>query len=148
MNRLRQSCGQALLAAQSRVRGVSDFIDTRRGSVGSEARTRLAEAQRRLEAAQAAQATDLPAAIEQANAADALASQAQNLADNDVRAARQAYAGTGTSTAGDIGGIIIGGILSGMIRGGGSSGGSHGGGWSSTSFGGSGGGFSGGGGRF
>ncbi|BCI82720.1 membrane protein [Mycolicibacterium sp. TY66] len=148
LNRLRQSFGQALLAAQSRVRGVSDFIDTRRGSVGSEARTRLAEAQRRLEAAQAAQATDLPAAIEQANAADALAAQAQRLADDDVRAARQAYAGTGTSTAGDIGGIIIGGILSGMIRGGGSGGGSHGGGWSSTSFGGSGGGFSGGGGRF
>lgn len=155
LNRLRQSFGQALLAAQSRVRGVSDFIDTRRGSVGSEARTRLAEAQRRLEAAQAAQATDLPAAIEQANAADALAAQAQNLADNDVRAARQAYAGAGagTSTAGDIGGIIIGGILSGMIRGsgsggGGGGGGSHGGGWSSTSFGGSGGGFSGGGGRF
>lgn len=147
LNRLRQSFGQALLAAQSRVRGVSDFIDTRRGSVGSEARTRLAEAQRRLEAAQAAQATDLPTAIEQANAADALAAQAQRLADDDVRAARQAYAGTGTSTAGDIGGIIIGGILSGMIRGGGS-GGSHGGGWSSTSFGGSGGGFSGGGGRF
>ncbi|OBJ45716.1 hypothetical protein A5630_13075 [Mycolicibacterium mucogenicum] len=148
LNRLRQSYGQALLAAQSRVRGVSDFIDTRRGSVGSEARTRLAEAQRRLEAAQAAQATDLPAAIEQANAADALAAQAQNLADNDVRVARQAYAGSGTSTAGDIGGIIIGGILSGMIRGGGGGGGSHGGGWSSTSFGGSGGGFSGGGGRF
>lgn len=147
LNRLRQSFGQALLAAQSRVRGVSDFIDTRRGSVGSEARTRLAEAQRRLESAQAAQATDLPTAIEQANAADALAAQAQNLADNDVRAARQAYAGSGTSTAGDIGGIIIGGILSGMIRGG-SGGGSHGGGWSSTSFGGSGGGFSGGGGRF
>jgi len=148
LNRLRQSFGQALLAAQSRVRGVSDFIDTRRGSVGSEARTRLAEAQRRLEAAQAVQATDLPAAIEQANAADALAAQAQRLADDDVRAARQAYAGTGSSTAGDIGGIIIGGILSGMIRGGGSGGGSHGGGWSSTSFGGSGGGFSGGGGRF
>lgn len=148
LNRLRQSFGQALLAAQSRVRGVSDFIDTRRGSVGSEARTRLAEAQRRLEAAQAAQATDLPAAIEQANAADALAAQAQRLADDDVRAARQVYAGTGSSTAGDIGGIIIGGILSGMIRGGGSGGGSHGGGWSSTSFGGSGGGFSGGGGRF
>ncbi|TXH28032.1 MAG: TPM domain-containing protein [Mycobacterium sp.] len=147
LNRLRQSFGQALLTAQSRVRGVSDFIDTRRGSVGSEARTRLAEAQRRLEAAQAAHATDLPTAIEQANAADALAAQAQNLADNDVRAARQAYAGTSSSTAGDIGGIIIGGILSGMIRGG-SGGGSHGGGWSSTSFGGSGGGFSGGGGRF
>lgn len=147
LNRLRQSFGQALLTAQSRVRGVSDFIDTRRGSVGPEARTRLAEAQRRLEAAQSVQATDLPAAIEQANAADALASQAQSLADNDVQAARQAYTSGGSSTAADIGGIIIGGVLSGMIRGGGG-GSSHGGGWSSTTFGGSGGGFSGGGGRF
>ncbi len=33
-----------LFSAQSRVRGVSDFIDTRRGSIGPEARTRLAEA--------------------------------------------------------------------------------------------------------
>ncbi|MGB8403695.1 MAG: TPM domain-containing protein, partial [Mycobacterium sp.] len=46
--RLRQSYDQALMAAQSRVRGVSDFIDTRRGSVGPDARTRLAEAQRHL----------------------------------------------------------------------------------------------------
>ncbi len=145
LNRLRQSFGQALLAAQSRVRGVSDFIDTRRGSVGSEARTRLAEAQRRLDAAQSLQSTDVAAAIEQANAADALAAQAQSHADADVRAARQAYAQTGTSTGADLSGIVIGGLLSGMLRGGGHS---HGGGWSSTTFGGSGGGFSGGGGRF
>lgn len=151
LNRLRQSFDQALLAAQSRVRGVSDFIDTRRGSVGSEARTRLAEAQRRVDAAQSLEATDVPAAIEQANAADTLAAQAQLLADDDVRAARQAYAQPGTSTGADLGGIIIGGLLSGMIRGGGRNqggGGSHGGGWNSTTFGGSGGGFSGGGGRF
>ncbi len=149
LDRLRQSFGQALLAAQSRVRGVSDFIDTHRGSVGSAARTRLAEAQRRVDAAQSLQATDVAAAIEQANAADALAAQAQSLADDDVRAARQAYAQTGTSTGADLSGIVIGGLLTGMLRGGGHS---HGGGWSSTTFGGSGGGsgggFSGGGGRF
>jgi len=146
--RLQQSFDQALLAATSQVRGVSDFIDTNRGSVGPEARTRLAEAQRRIESARLTSRTDLPAGIEQANSAADLLKQSQTLAANDVAAARQSYAGTGSSTAGDIGGIIIGGILSGMIRGGGSGGGSHGGGWSSTSFGGSGGGFSGGGGRF
>ena len=93
----------------------------------------------------------MPAAIEQANAADTLAAQAQLLADDNVRAARQAYAQSGTSTGADLGGIIIGGLLSGMIRGGGRNHGgrgSHGGGWNSTTFGGSGGGFSGGGGRF
>lgn len=143
--RLQQSFDQALQAATSQMRGVSDFIDTHRGSVGPEARTRLAEAQRRIESAQQTSRTDLPAGIEQANSAADLLKQAQQLAANDVLAARQSY--TGTSTGADLGGIIIGGILSGMIRGG-SSGGSSGGGWSSTTFGGSGGGFSGGGGRF
>ena len=51
-DRLARSLEQALFTAQSRVRGVSEFIDTRRGSIGPDARTRLAEAQRHLEAAQ------------------------------------------------------------------------------------------------
>jgi len=146
--RLQQSYDQAVMSAQSRIRGVSDFIDTRRGSVGPEARTRLAKAQHELEAAQAAQGIDLSSAIGHANAAADLAAQAQSRADEDVRAAQRAYAQTqvGSSTGAQLGGIIIGGMLSGVMRGGG--GYSSGGGWSSTSFGGSGGGFSGGGGRF
>ena len=51
--RLSRAFDQALFTAQSRVRRVSDFIDTRRGSIGPEARTRLAEAVRQLQAAQA-----------------------------------------------------------------------------------------------
>ena len=39
---------QALSTAQTRVQSVSDYIDTRRGSIGPEARTRLAEAKRQL----------------------------------------------------------------------------------------------------
>ncbi len=39
--RLNRSFEQALFTAQSRVRAVSDYIDTRRGSIGPEARTRL-----------------------------------------------------------------------------------------------------------
>ncbi len=50
--RLSRAFDQALFAAQSRVRAVSDFIDMRRGSIGPEARTRLAEAVRQLQAAQ------------------------------------------------------------------------------------------------
>ena len=44
--RLSRTFDQALFNAQSRVRGVSDYIDTRRGAIGPEARTRLAEAVR------------------------------------------------------------------------------------------------------
>lgn len=147
--RLQRSYEQALSAAQSRVRGVSDFIDTRRGSVGPEARTRLAEAVRQLQAAQEKAGTDLPTAIAHANGATSLAMQAQQLANNDVSAAHQAYNsqhyGGGSNTGAVLGGIIIGNILSGALRGG--LGGSVGGGsWRSTSFGGSGGGFGGGGG--
>ncbi|MGN7781013.1 TPM domain-containing protein [Mycolicibacterium sp. 22603] len=154
--RLRRSYEQALTAAQSRVRGVGDFIDTRRGSVGPEARTRLAEAVRQLQAAQDKAADNstesLPTAIAHANSATSLAMQAQQLANNDVSYAHQAYNsqhyGGGSNSGAVLGGIIIGNILSGALRGG--IGGSVGGGsWRSTSFGGSGGGgFGGGGGRF
>ena len=162
--RLRRSYEQALAAAQSRVRGVSDFIDTRRGSVGPEARTRLAEAVRQLQAAQDKAGDNstesLPTAIAHANSATSLAMQAQQLANNDVSYAHQAYNsqhyGGGSNSGAVLGGIIIGNILSGALRGG--IGGSVGGGsWRSTSFGGSGGGgfgggggggFGGGGGRF
>ena len=149
--RLSRAYDQALFTAQSRVRGVSDYIDTRRGSIGPDARTRLAEAVRQLQAAQDMKATNLNEAIAHANGASMLAAQAQDLANADVRAAQRSYTGQYGQTSGSnmgamIGGIIIGNILSGALRGG--IGGSMGGGWSSTSFGGSGssGGWSGGGG--
>jgi uncharacterized membrane protein YgcG len=146
--RLSRAFDQALFTAQSRVRGVSDYIDTRRGSIGPEARTRLAEAVRQLQAAQDKKSANLNEAIAHANGASMLAAQAQDLANADVRAAQRSYTGQYGSTSGSnmgavIGGIVIGNILSGALRGG-----LGGGGWSSTSFGGSGssGGWSGGGG--
>ncbi len=149
--RLSRAYDQALFTAQSRVKGVSDFIDTRRGSIGPEARTRLAEAVRQLQAAQDKRSVNLNEAIAHANGASMLAAQAQEMANADVRAAQRAYTGQYGNTGGSnmgavIGGIVIGNILSGALRGG--LGGSMGGGWSSTSFGGSGssGGWSGGGG--
>ncbi|OBA91948.1 hypothetical protein A5662_21595 [Mycobacteriaceae bacterium 1482268.1] len=156
--RLSRAYDQALFTAQSRVRAVSDYIDVRRGSIGPEARTRLAEAVRQLQAAQHKRETNLNEAIAHANGAAMLASQAQSMATADAQSAQHAYAGRYGSTGGSnmgavLGGIILGNILSGSMRGG-FGGGFGGGGWSSTSYGGSGwgsgggGGLGGGGGRF
>lgn len=150
-DRLNRALEEALFVARSRVRSVSDFIDTRRGSVGPEARTRLAEAVRQISAADAKRATDPSAAIAHANGAAMLAAQAQQLANNDVQYAQQAYMGRyggggGGNMGAMIGGILIGNILSGGMRGGFGGGGGFG----PGSFGGSGGGggMFGGGGRF
>ncbi|MGB8389201.1 TPM domain-containing protein [Mycobacterium sp.] len=129
--RLNRSFEQALFTAQARVRGVSEYIDTRRGSVGAEARTRLAEAKRHLQAAQDKKSTNLTEAIAHANAASTLAANAQSLANDDVQSGQRAYTRRGGSDVGAmLGGIIISDLLSGGMRGGF-------GGWSPTSFGGS-----------
>jgi hypothetical protein len=154
-DRLERSYEQALATAESRVRSVSDYIDTRRGSIGSEARTRLNEAVRQLEAAESKQDTAIDEAIKHANGASMLAAQAQQLANDDVQAGQRqyqsSYGGRRQSDMGAmVGGIILGNILSGGFGGGGYGGG-YGGGGGSTSYGGSrggGGGWLGGGGRF
>lgn len=155
--RLKKSYEQALFTAQSRVRSVSDYIDTRRGSIGPEARTRLNEAVRQLEAAQIVAKNDLNEAIKRANGASMLAAQAQQIANEDVQAGQRQYQSRyrgGQSDMGAmVGGIILGNILTGGFGGGGYGGGysSGGGGWTSTTYGGSqggGGDLLGGGGRF
>ncbi len=148
--RLTRAFDQALFTAQSRVRAVSDYIDTRRGVVGPEARTRLAEAVRQLQAAQDKRATNLNEAIAHANGAAMLAGQAQALANSDVTAAQRHYGGPyggggGGQMGAVIGGIILGNVLSGAMRGG-FGGGFGGGGFGGGGFGGGGGGFGGGGG--
>ncbi|HEV7186255.1 MAG TPA: TPM domain-containing protein, partial [Blastococcus sp.] len=50
--RAAEQLDQALLTARSTTAAAADFISTRRGAVGPEARTRLAEAQRHLDAAE------------------------------------------------------------------------------------------------
>lgn len=128
--RLARSLEQAMFTAESRVRAVSDYVDTRRGSVGPEARTRLAEAKRHLQAAHDLGTADLSGAITHANAASTLAANAQALANADVQSTQHAYTGRGAGDMGAmLGGIIIGDLLSGGMRGGF-------GGWSPTSFGG------------
>ncbi|OBK00731.1 hypothetical protein A5638_04270 [Mycolicibacterium fortuitum] len=159
--RLARALEQALFTAQSRIKAVSDFIETRRGSIGPEARTRLAEAQRQLQAAEAKRAANPNEAVAHANGASTLAAQAQGLANDDVRTAARSYTsqyggGGGSDMGAVLGGILIGNILRG---GGGGFGGGFGGGYGGgrgmgrpTSYGGSshssGRSYSGGGGRF
>lgn len=153
--RLSRTFDQALFNAQSRVRSVSDYIDTRRGVVGPEARTRLSEAVRQLQAAQDKRSTNLTEATAHANGAAMLAAQAQSLANADVTAAQQHFGGPwggggggGGQMGAVIGGILIGNILGGAMRGGGFGGFGGGGFGGGFGGGGGGGGLSGGGGRF
>ncbi|CAM5633802.1 TPM domain-containing protein [Streptomyces avidinii] len=127
---------QALLAARSAIGAATDYITTTRGAVGSQARTRLAEAGRHLDRAVSVAQSDPAGALAEAQQADALARQAQRLAEQDVRAYQDPYAGR--RAGGGTGGAVLGGIILGeILRGGGGFGGG---------FGGGGGGFGGGGG--
>ncbi|WP_100501108.1 TPM domain-containing protein [Geodermatophilus chilensis] len=78
------SLDQALLTARSGIAAAGDFISTRRGAVGPEARTRLAEAQRHLDVAVAQGRTDPVGALREAQLADALAQEALQRAQSDV----------------------------------------------------------------
>ncbi|MEV8016174.1 TPM domain-containing protein [Streptomyces sp. NPDC086554] len=122
--------GQAMLTARSAVGAAADFIGTHRGAVGSEARTRLAEAQRHLAGAEAARDSDAAAALAEAQEADALARQSQQLAEGDVRGFGNPYGGGGGRGGGMggavLGGIILGELFGGMGRGAGSAGGGFG----------------------
>ncbi|CAN5275010.1 hypothetical protein BH24ACT9_BH24ACT9_14410 [soil metagenome] len=163
----KRTLDQAMLAAQSSLAAAADFISTRRGAIGSQARTRLAEGQRHLDQAMSLSTTDPAAATREAQYADALGQQALQHAHNDVgrSAGGGAFGSEGGGFSGrgyggrggpDLGSLILGGILFGGGRGGGGgfgggfSGGGRGGGRRSAgSFGGAGSrGRRGGGGRF
>ena len=142
-------------AAQATLTQATDFIATRRGAVGTEARTRLAEAQRHLDQAIAAGATDPAGAITEADQATQLANAAYLAAQNDYGRYDDPWhgggRGGGVGVGGDIAGALIGGLIGGMLSGGGRrggfggfGGGGFGGGWGGGSSGG--GGFGGGGG--
>lgn len=128
---------RSLLAARSAVATAADFVTTRRGAVGAEARTRLAEAQRHLDVATGRAGADPVGALREAQQADALAQEALRLAQSDV--SRWSAPGTGSAagTGIDLASLVLGGILFGDGRGRGGWGGGRGG-FSPGSFGGSG----------
>ncbi|TRV79538.1 TPM domain-containing protein [Streptomyces sp. 130] len=141
--RARSLLDGALLTARSSVAAAADFVTTHRGAVGSTARTRLAEAQRRLERAAAlADTGDAQAALAEANRADALAGEARSLAEQDVHGYGYGYGGPGGLAGGGgggMGGAVLGGILLGGLMGGGGGRGGFRGGFGGGGFGGGGG---------
>ncbi|MGO1317217.1 MAG: TPM domain-containing protein [Cellulomonadaceae bacterium] len=137
------SLDEMLGRVDSRIRSTNAFIETRRGAVGPEARTRLSEAIRHLTQAQNLRASDPVTGLKAAQYAEQLAVQAQQIAEGDVN---RWQGGQGGGQGGmNVGGMVLGGILiDSMLRGnGGRRGGLGGSGFGGGGF--SGGGFSGGG---
>lgn len=124
---------RTLLAARSTVASANDFITTHRGVVGSDPRTRLAEAQQHLDYATAIAGTDPVTAGKHAAAAQDLATTALNQAHLEVTQAQSTFerqpvsSGRPGGGVGDLAGAIIGGILINSMFGGRSSGGFGGG---------------------
>jgi hypothetical protein len=140
--RAQASLQQTIMSAQAQISATSDYITARRGGVGTEARTRLAEAQRNLDYALSISRNDPVTALTYAQQAHALAAQAAQLAQADVDNfggyANQGFGGGGMfggrgGGGGGLGGAILGGILINpiLMGGGGGWGGGHsdGGGW-------------------
>ncbi len=143
---------RSIAAAQSEIAAAQAYLQTRRGAVGPDARTRLSEAQRHLDLAVSVAITDPESSIREAGLAAQLASRASASAQQDVSWAQTGGnqgMPTGGGGGGDFTGALLGGIIGGLL-GGGRSGGYGGGFGGFGGFGGSsgGGGRRGGGGRF
>ncbi|MGW9551226.1 TPM domain-containing protein [Citricoccus zhacaiensis] len=117
--------------AQAQIDGTQDFIAARRGAVGSQARTKLAEAERTLQDAIRLSGQDPVTALNLANQSSSLADRASQLAQQDLNqwggyagagagyGGRGGYGGGGGGGFGaGLGGAILGGILMGGILGG------------------------------
>lgn len=122
--------GQTLQTAGAQVSAAEDFIVSRRGAVGPEARTRLAEAGRTLVQAQGLADTDPTQALSLAQRANSLASQSVQLAQADLgQFQSQSAGGFGGMLGGGQGqqggngmlGAVLGGILINSVLGGGGS---------------------------
>ena len=116
----------ALNHAQGQIDGTADFISARRGAVGPEARSKLSEAARTLDAARGMRSSDPAEALEAAHHAADLAERASELARRDVTSFGMQYGGAGygqgfggadryrrggSSFGSGLGGAMLGGIL-------------------------------------
>lgn len=127
VRRAQQMLEQTLAQAGSEIRTAREFIETRRGTVGSTARTRLSQAEASLTQALSLRATSPEAALTEATRALDLARQAISSASSDVSSYNAQndggwgsgpFGGSGSGGSG-IGGDILGGIIGGLLSGGG-----------------------------
>ncbi|MDQ3156778.1 MAG: TPM domain-containing protein [Actinomycetota bacterium] len=112
---------ESLGRVTSEVKAVSDFIETRRGAVRAEARTRLSEAARLLDQAQAQMQSSPQKSLAALQRADLMAKEAERLAQHDVD---EWDRGQKPDSRGGTNSMILGGILiDSILRGGGGGGG-------------------------
>jgi len=138
----RSSLDRVMASARAQISAGEQYLSTRRGGVGTDARTRLSAAAQALDEASTLSATDPVAALTAAHRASSLAQQGTELAQGDVDYFARSTSGSG-GIGGSVGGIdtgaLIGGILGGLLSGGGGGGwggGGYGGGRSGGSWGG------------
>lgn len=122
--RAQQMLGQIMMQARAQVSAAEDFITSRRGAVGAEARTRLAEAGASLVQAQQLQVADPQQALQYAQRANQLAGQAIQYAQNDVGAFQGGgmggmFGGGGGGGGNGMLGAVLGGIVINSLLGGG-----------------------------
>lgn len=111
----REALRDSLGRVTSRVRAVSEFVETRRGAIGAPARTRLSEAARHLDRAQQLRESDPPASLRSLQEADRMLDEAERIAQADVDAFdRRQRTGSGAG----LDSLILGGILLSSGRGG------------------------------
>jgi hypothetical protein len=107
-DRARAMLDLALFTARTAVDSATQFISTRRGAIGSAARTRLMEAQRNLD--EASRQADPMAALNAAQRATGLAEQAMDAARADLEQWGGGYGGP-VVMGGGMNGAVLGGIL-------------------------------------
>ena len=126
--RARQMLGQQLTQAQAQVSAAEDYITARRGAVGAQARTRLAEAGAALVQARQLEQTAPEQALPLAQRANQLAAQAIQYAQTDVGGfGGGGYGGGGGGGDNGMLGAVLGGIVINSLLGGGGGGRSRGG---------------------
>jgi uncharacterized membrane protein YgcG len=130
--RAQQLIGQQIMQAQAQVSAAEDYVVARRGAIGAEARTRLAEAGAALVQAQQLQSANPEQALQYAQRANQLAAQAIQYAQHDVSAFQGGgmggmLGGGGGDSGGGMMGAILGGFVINSLLGGGGGGGSSGG---------------------
>lgn len=118
--RAQQMLGQQMMQAQAQVSAAEDYVTARRGAIGAEARTRLAEAGASLVQAQQLQTVNPEQALQYAQRANQLAAQAIQYAQNDVGAfsgggGMGGMFGGGSSGGGNNGGGMLGAVLGGIV---------------------------------
>jgi len=121
---VRKQLAELITHASAQIDAVGAYIDSRRGAVGPEARTRLSEAARHTEQAQELATTDPDRALAEATQGGHLVDSAQVLAQQDVadfeQRQRQDTGSPAVDSLGNPVGMVLGGILiDQLLRGGG-----------------------------